>query len=153
MANLASLKALFVAGSGMDNFDVANQRASSLLSFGEWMRMVRAFELIDMEFTVRDAGLAFVCAPQPRTHTRCPQAPGCTQCTQCTTEIARHCVRVPLQLWSRMRVVDDTARKSRPKLESLSLEDFYEALIHVALMKATPTHARRACTPCTCTLS
>ena len=38
-----------------------------------------------------------------------------------------------------MRVVDDTAKRSKAKLENLSVEDFYEALIHVSLMKAMPT--------------
>ncbi|KOO22525.1 flagellar associated protein [Chrysochromulina tobinii] len=39
--------------------------------------------------------------------------------------------------WSRMRVIDESAGKqSKTKLENLSFEDFCEALVHVALMKA-----------------
>ena len=40
---------------------------------------------------------------------------------------------------SRMRVVDEEAKGAAAKLESLSLEDFYEALCRVALLKALPT--------------
>ena len=99
--HLGSIQALFAAAAGADGFDIANKLASALISFSEWMRMVRTFNLIDKEFTVRDASLAFV--------------------------------------WSRMRVIDDTAKRSRAKLENLSVEDFYEALIHVSMMKALPT--------------
>jgi len=42
-------------------------------------------------------------------------------------------------VWSRMRVIDESAKKSKAKLESLSFEDFFEALVHVSLMKALPT--------------
>lgn len=38
-----------------------------------------------------------------------------------------------------MRVVDEEAKSANAKLENLSLEDFYEALCRVALLKALPT--------------
>ena len=98
---MPSIRALFAVAAATDNYDVANKAASEVLSFQEWMRMMKVFDLIDQEFTVREASLAF--------------------------------------LWSRMRVVDDTSKHSKLRLENLSLEDFYEALIHVALMKALPT--------------
>lgn len=41
--------------------------------------------------------------------------------------------------WSRMRVIDEREKLSRLRLESLGLEDFFEALARVATMKALPT--------------
>jgi hypothetical protein len=40
---------------------------------------------------------------------------------------------------SRMRVVNEQGKKSSVKLENLSYEDFFEALVRTALMKALPT--------------
>ncbi len=97
LEHLPSLRALFRAATKLDGFDSADRQASSLLSFPEWTRFVKALELIDAEFTAREASLAFT--------------------------------------WSRMRVVDEGAKKSKAKLESLSFEDFFEALVHVATMK------------------
>lgn len=42
-------------------------------------------------------------------------------------------------VWSRHRVVDERLKASRIKMENLSLEDFYEALMRVAVVKALPT--------------
>ena len=59
LANLPSLRAIFVGYSLVDGIDAANRQASTLLSFGEWMRMMKDFALIDSEFTAREASLAF----------------------------------------------------------------------------------------------
>ena len=42
-------------------------------------------------------------------------------------------------LWSRMRVIDENALKSREKVENLSFWDFLEAIVRAALCKALPT--------------
>jgi len=47
-------------------------------------------------------------------------------------------------LWSRMRVINDSTKRSKLKMESLCVEDFYEAVIHVAFMKAMPTDEQLA---------
>lgn len=41
--------------------------------------------------------------------------------------------------WARMRVIDENAADSRAKLENLSFEDFLDALVRVATMKALPS--------------
>lgn len=41
-------------------------------------------------------------------------------------------------VWSRMRVVNDELYESKAKVLQLSFEDFLEALVHVATMKALP---------------
>lgn len=42
-------------------------------------------------------------------------------------------------VWSRMRVVKESEAKSRKKLLQLGMEDFLEAIVRVATMKALPT--------------
>lgn len=41
-------------------------------------------------------------------------------------------------VWSRLRVVDETLLRSRARLTQLGFEDFLEALVRLATMKATP---------------
>lgn len=50
--------------------------------------------------------------------------------------------------WARMRVVDVNAATSKPKMQNLSFEDFLDAFVRVATMKALPTDealAREGC--------
>jgi len=102
LSHADSIRALFNGYAAADGVDMANRQASVLLSLSEWMQIMKHLELIDQEFTVREASLAFA--------------------------------------WSRMRVVDEGDKKrSKAKLENLSCEDFFEALVHVSLMKALPT--------------
>jgi len=42
-------------------------------------------------------------------------------------------------IWSRMRAIDELHGKGRAKIFNLSLEDFYEALVRIAMLKAWPT--------------
>jgi len=42
-------------------------------------------------------------------------------------------------IWSRMRAVDELHPKCRAKIYNLSLEDFYEALVRIAMLKSWPT--------------
>jgi len=100
LQHLPSLKAVFTVYARGKGVDMARRAEAEVLSIGEWMKLMKDLDLIDHEFTVREASLAFV--------------------------------------WSRMRVIDDAAKKSKLRIESLSLEDFYEALVHVSTMKATP---------------
>ena len=94
----ASLKAIFDGYSNSSNPDA---QLNALLSLDEWLALLTDTELIDGEFTQREAILAFV--------------------------------------WSRHRVIDERIKGSRVKLTNLSLEDFYEALMRVSVMKALPT--------------
>ena len=69
---------------GGGGIDVANKLAATLVSFAEWMQLIRALDLIDSEFTIREAALCFS--------------------------------------WSRMRVIDDSSKRSKLKMGSLCLE-------------------------------
>jgi hypothetical protein len=47
-------------------------------------------------------------------------------------------------VFSRLRVIDEESERGKPKLSTLSFEDFLEALVRVATMKALPTYAELA---------
>lgn len=47
-------------------------------------------------------------------------------------------------VFSRWRIVDEESERGKPKLSTLSFEDFLEALVRVATMKALPTYAELA---------
>jgi len=82
-----SLRVLFAVVAnppGGGGIDVANKLAATLVSFAEWMQLIRALDLIDSEFTIREAALCFS--------------------------------------WSRMRVIDDSSKRSKLKMGSLCLE-------------------------------
>jgi hypothetical protein len=73
--------------------------------------------------------VATVVAPRPFHPTR--------ECVLCAA--GRLCF-----VFSRLRVVDEESERGKPKLSTLSFEDFLEALVRVATMKALPTYAELA---------
>ncbi len=106
-----SLRALFGAACDpVGHGGPTSKLERKVMSFEEWMDFVFALDLIDDEFTIRDATTCFVNA--------------------------------------RMRVIDEYAKGSMIKVKNLSFEDFLEALVRVATMKALPTEEEVADAGC-----
>ena len=115
-----------------------------LLSLDEWIRLVKDFQLLDPAFTVRVHGtreppsltpLVSLAASSPRVITESPPFP-CSHGARARVQVREASLAF---MWSRLEVIDERTRQSRYRRYSLSLEDFFEALIRLAMMKALPT--------------
>ena len=100
--HMESLKIIFAFSADSEaDHKAGREKFRSVLSVYEWIELLRDLQLLDSNFTVRDATVIFVL--------------------------------------SRMRVINEQGKNAVLKIENLSLEDFYEALIRIAMIKALPT--------------